>query len=487
MGNAASSASVRAARETTVVAGVAVGIATLSATWLTHPSVAIVNHYQGLTLAAAAVGAAAAIVADLAARLADVPRVSWSGAALAVYSVVVIPSTVLGPDGPGPDDSLTAMSVVAYLTVVILFLMATLGSQWGGIWGGWSIAAAGTLAAVLAGHLVSFAPDGAVRAVLDGALPVIALGGWCWLAAVHIQHGLRFGGPVGWRVGIGMAVLGGAQLYRMIAATPLGGPNIGFAALRLLGLLVILVAMTAYWLHTLGRVRDDQQRQAAQLDEAMQRLREVATSGARRDHELRNGITALVGITELLSSTDEDNRVLRAGVLAEIRRLSRMVEDAPRGRGGQADVAAVLRQTAAVHRAGGQQVELAVPDGLRAEMPDAVLRQILTNLLANARRHAPGALVELRASRTRALVVVEVRDHGPGVPPGREEAVFHEGERDASRGGAGLGLGISRELAVAHHGSLTIRPFDPQRPGCVVVLTLAAAGGFPLPRPRTAS
>jgi len=53
-------------------------------------------------------------------------------------------------------------------------------------------------------------------------------------------------------------------------------------------------------------------------------------------------------------------------------------------------------------------------------------------------------------------VTVEVRDRGPGVPPGEEERIFEKFYRGQSTGarGAGLGLPICRAIVQAHRGTI---------------------------------
>jgi two-component system OmpR family sensor kinase len=89
---------------------------------------------------------------------------------------------------------------------------------------------------------------------------------------------------------------------------------------------------------------------------------------------------------------------------------------------------------------------------------DAALRQVLVNLVGNAVRHTPeGTPIEVAVGYAEDMAVLEVRDHGPGIP--REEAgkVFQRFYRsDPSRGrtgggGNGLGLAIVSAL-VGHHG-----------------------------------
>jgi two-component system sensor histidine kinase KdpD len=57
-----------------------------------------------------------------------------------------------------------------------------------------------------------------------------------------------------------------------------------------------------------------------------------------------------------------------------------------------------------------------------------------------------------------AKLTVHVADDGPGLPPGREEAVFQKftrGERESSTPGVGLGLAICRAIVESHQGRIT--------------------------------
>jgi len=86
------------------------------------------------------------------------------------------------------------------------------------------------------------------------------------------------------------------------------------------------------------------------------------------------------------------------------------------------------------------------------------LRQVLTNLLANARVHTPPRTrVWVRVAPSGDDVAVEVRDEGPGIPPDDLERIFERFFRsDPSRarasGGNGLGLSIVAAIAAAHGG-----------------------------------
>lgn len=94
------------------------------------------------------------------------------------------------------------------------------------------------------------------------------------------------------------------------------------------------------------------------------------------------------------------------------------------------------------------------------------LRQVLANLTGNVVQHTPaGSPVEIAVGcgETAGAVVVEVRDHGPGIPPEDAERVFERFYRlDSSRtrasGGSGLGLAIVAAIVAAHDGEVTARP-----------------------------
>ena len=81
------------------------------------------------------------------------------------------------------------------------------------------------------------------------------------------------------------------------------------------------------------------------------------------------------------------------------------------------------------------------------------MREMVANLLDNARRHAERRITISLVGRDGA-VEVRVADDGPGVPPGREEQVFERFVSLDNRGGSGLGLPIARALARAHGGDL---------------------------------
>jgi len=102
------------------------------------------------------------------------------------------------------------------------------------------------------------------------------------------------------------------------------------------------------------------------------------------------------------------------------------------------------------------------------------LRRCLSNLAENALRYGEKARISLHDEAD--LAVIEVRDHGPGIPEDQLGAVFEpffrlESSRSKATGGIGLGLSIAREIARRHGGELSLR--NAEGGGLIARLTLS--------------
>ena len=87
------------------------------------------------------------------------------------------------------------------------------------------------------------------------------------------------------------------------------------------------------------------------------------------------------------------------------------------------------------------------------------IEQVIVNLLTNALRYGGGQPVEVSVQLDGDLVQVDVRDQGKGIGATDIERIFEPYERGARNGepkGLGLGLYISRQLAVSHGGELRV-------------------------------
>jgi signal transduction histidine kinase len=207
------------------------------------------------------------------------------------------------------------------------------------------------------------------------------------------------------------------------------------------------------------------------FDHMLDRL-EAAFSRQRRfvadaSHELRTPLTAIRGQLEVLARQErpdgEEVRRVEGLVMREMARLERLVDDllalakleeaeAPRLR--PLAVGPFLRELA---EADGAELG-GLAEGSVAADPDR-LRQVILNLLSNARRHAgPQGRVVLSATAAENVLRIAVDDDGPGIPLAERERVFARFHRVAVRGragrGGGLGLPISREIVELHGGSI---------------------------------
>ena len=107
-----------------------------------------------------------------------------------------------------------------------------------------------------------------------------------------------------------------------------------------------------------------------------------------------------------------------------------------------------------------------------------LLRRAVENVIRNAIRYSPkGTTVEVTLARHDGKAVVEVRDHGPGVPEDALPRLFDpfyrvESDRNRVSGGIGLGLSIARRAIELHKGSIRARN---AQPGLEVEMELPAA------------
>jgi len=88
------------------------------------------------------------------------------------------------------------------------------------------------------------------------------------------------------------------------------------------------------------------------------------------------------------------------------------------------------------------------------------IEQIFLNLLTNAFKYGNGQPIEIAVSESATHAILAVRDHGIGISPENHSRIFERFERVASirhYSGLGLGLYITRELVLAHGGSIRVQ------------------------------
>jgi two-component system OmpR family sensor kinase len=209
---------------------------------------------------------------------------------------------------------------------------------------------------------------------------------------------------------------------------------------------------------------------------------------ADASHELRTPLATVRGYAELFRqgavSEPEDVRSAMRRIEDEATRMAVMVDDLlllnrlDRRHKDGADAAkqhtavdltvlaadAVQDATAIDHDRMVRLRGLHGPVGPTVVMgDDASLRQVVTNLMANAIRYTPdGTPIELVVGAKDGMAQLQVIDHGRGIPTELRERIFErfyraDASRNSEHGGSGLGLAIVSAIVQAHSGSVQVR------------------------------
>jgi signal transduction histidine kinase len=135
--------------------------------------------------------------------------------------------------------------------------------------------------------------------------------------------------------------------------------------------------------------------------------------------------------------------------------------------------AVALEEPAA--RQAGVSLELEIEPDLEVEGDALALSRVIANLLGNALRYSPrGGVVSVHLVSTGGDACCRVRDRGPGIPVGAEDAIFQRGMQAGDRiGRMGLGLTIARRIVEQHGGRIEAR--SPGDRGAEILFVLPVA------------
>jgi signal transduction histidine kinase len=244
------------------------------------------------------------------------------------------------------------------------------------------------------------------------------------------------------------------------------------------------------------------------MAEAVERARKVQRDFlANVSHELKTPLTSLIGFSQALTDgslkTDAERARAATIVHEESERLLRMAQellDLARVEAGSisfhvtaVDLGAQLQQELEVVRPRAEARSLTLTPTLPANLAPVAadperLHQILDNLVDNAVKYAPeGTAIRISAqsniSGVETIVASAASEHRPDPERMFERFYRADPSRAAAAGGVGLGLAISRELAVAMKGRLWA-DFDTN--GDLRVHLLLPAAGRPEAAPEPA-
>jgi signal transduction histidine kinase len=198
-------------------------------------------------------------------------------------------------------------------------------------------------------------------------------------------------------------------------------------------------------------------------------------------HELRNPMTPILGLAEhLLIAARRPDRGCAAPVASGLERLGRSVEefitrattimDVSRITSGTyraelsaTDLSALVREAAQRYEVlaekAGCRLDVSIEDGVAGTLDQLAVGQITDNLLSNAIKYGAGAPIEISLVRDGATARLTVTDHGIGIPAADQARLFERFERAVTRrqtGGFGIGLWLSRQLATAMRGEISV-------------------------------
>jgi two-component system OmpR family sensor kinase len=246
-----------------------------------------------------------------------------------------------------------------------------------------------------------------------------------------------------------------------------------------------------FWLGGLLRRREAEKRMLSARRETEESRRRFIR---RLDHEIKNPLTglqaALVNIQEASGQADRQQAGQNARtalerlkrLLADLRKLSDL-EERPIERLA-VDVPELLDEMVEAARAipayAGRRVDLFVSRVPWPFPPVTGDRDLLGlavyNLLENALKFTSGDdSVEIRALEDGKVIVVEVADSGPGIPPEELSKIFEELYRGANaRGieGSGLGLALVQRIVALHGGQVAVRSSQDGPRGTVFTIRL---------------
>ncbi|MBL4691753.1 MAG: HAMP domain-containing histidine kinase, partial [Magnetovibrio sp.] len=203
------------------------------------------------------------------------------------------------------------------------------------------------------------------------------------------------------------------------------------------------------------------------------RMDAIEAFAADVSHEIKNPLTSLksaVETTRLVKDPEQLKKLMEV-IQEDVERLDRLITDISdasrldaelsRSTSKPVDLGDLLATLVDIHNTTSEQsVHLDVQDGVLTKGSPDRLMQVWRNLLSNAISFTnPNQPICIKAWAEKDWVCVTVQDTGPGLAPGKEQAIFDrfyserpEGE-DFGRH-SGLGLSISLQIIEAHGGTL---------------------------------
>lgn len=224
------------------------------------------------------------------------------------------------------------------------------------------------------------------------------------------------------------------------------------------------------WWRSRAQSEVDGPRAPGPPDDDVRRQQQLADVG----HELKSPLSIMLALCTRLEESGrlapedaEDVARIRANAYTMLRRVqdlmlvSRLESVNLQLEAAVVDVAAIVRSCVegfgSVAAQRDLDLRIGVPERLPAVADEEKIVSVVSNLVANAIRHAPsGGVVRCSLSTAPGRLILQVADNGPGVAADLRETVFERYRRGPRSAGSGLGLAIVGEIAQLHGGSVAV-------------------------------
>ncbi|MYA90038.1 MAG: HAMP domain-containing histidine kinase, partial [Boseongicola sp. SB0662_bin_57] len=225
-----------------------------------------------------------------------------------------------------------------------------------------------------------------------------------------------------------------------------------------------------------------------------ERLASLGSAVAKVSHDLRNILTSAQLFADRIEASDDPvvarmlpklmNSISRAVHLCE-RTLAFGKAEEPPPALMLINLSAIVEDVVDAEQLATGMESVAfkaeVPPGMTLRADAEQLYRVLSNLVRNARQAIEATKsdgeVRIAATEDDTCWRIEVSDTGPGLPSRAREHLFTPFQGGVSKGGAGLGLAISAELARGHGGQLSLGRTGPDGTTFVVTLPKAVIEG----------
>ncbi|MFT3917587.1 MAG: HAMP domain-containing sensor histidine kinase [Anaeromyxobacteraceae bacterium] len=263
------------------------------------------------------------------------------------------------------------------------------------------------------------------------------------------------------------------EFHPAVFGTPTGPLHVTFLACLYSFVILMVTGVTRLTRGTLQRtIGRTILAQRESLKAHAERAEELTALSAEIAHELKNPLASVKGLAALLARDAQvgGKDAERLGVLRrEVDRMQSVLDGflnfsrplVPLAL-GEADVAAIAREVAALHEGMAKErgVDVHAGDGpVPVRCDPRKVKQVLINLVQNALDASPrgGEIALDTAALDGGGARVRVLDRGRGVDPALGDTIFQPGVTTKSTG-SGLGLTIARALARQHGGDLHLLP-----------------------------